>query len=123
LGKIRFPKLGDKTVDVQGSIPCVGANLTKQRGNIMTEPKCEHFIDDCKVETPLRMCLKCGFWEETIQAKSELIAKVLEIVDKAMQMTQKTKEAYIKHGQPTTKADYEIIVWTEIRRRFEEELK
>ena len=60
---------------------------------------------------------------ELTERNKNLLAKVLEIVDKAMQMTQKTKEAYIKHGQPTTKADYEIIVWTEIRRRFEEELK
>jgi len=50
-------------------------------------------------------------------------AKVLEIIDKAMKFNQKTKDAYLKYGKPMKKADYEMIIWTEIRKRISEELK
>jgi len=56
---------------------------------------------------------------ELTERNKNLLAKVLEIIDKAMKFNQKTKDAYLKYGKPMKKADYEMIIWTEIRKRIE----
>lgn len=69
----------------------------------------------CKELINWGTCRKCIDGE-----KHEQKQKTLMIIDKAMKVSQKLKDAYIKCDKPTEKADYEIALWTEIRRRFEE---
>jgi hypothetical protein len=79
------------------------------------EKKCQHTIEDADMAWADGLCAYC-----LQEALAEQKAKFKELIDRRMKVSQRLKDAYLKHGQPTAKADYEIALWTEIQRCVDE---